>query len=366
MSPLPRPIFDAHLDLAWCAVSFNRDLTLEVDAIRRAEAHMTDEPSRGNNVLSLPELRRAGVAVCVGTLLARGGPAQEPKPAYKRTDLDHANPSIAYAAAHGQLAYYRLLEAQGHVRMIRTARELDAHWAAYRQDPAAAPLGLILSMEGTDPIVTPEQAHEWFAAGLRAAGLAHYGRGQHAYGTGVDGPLSSVGIELLRTMDDLGMILDVTHLSDQSMAQAFEYFEGPLLASHHNCRALVPGDRQLADEQIREIVRRGGVIGAALDAWMLYPNWVRGRTRPDVVGLAAVADHIDRVCQLAGNAKHAALGTDLDGGFGNEQTPIDLRTYTDLQKLGTILSDRGYANADVDGIFHGNWLDFFRRALPRT
>ena len=361
----PRPIFDSHLDLAWCAVSFNRDLTLDVATIRRAEADMTDEPSRGRNVLSLPELRRAGVAACVGTLLARGGPAQQPKAAYRRTDLDHATPSIAHAAAHGQLAYYRLLEAQGYVRIIRTAGELDAHWAAYAKDPARAPLGLILSMEGTDPIVAPEQAHEWFAAGLRAAGLAHYGRGQHAHGTGVDGPLSSAGIELLRTMDDLGMILDVTHLSDGSMAQAFEYFDGPLLASHHNCRALVPGDRQLADGQIREIVRRGGVIGAALDAWMLHPGWVRGQTRPDVVGLEAVADHVDHVCQLAGDARHAALGTDLDGGFGNEQTPRDLRTYADLQKLGTILSDRGYADVDVDAIFHDNWLNFFRKHLPK-
>jgi membrane dipeptidase len=380
---MARPIFDSHLDLAWCAVSFNRDLTLEVDEIRRREAHMTDERCRGKGVLSLPELRRAGVAVCVGTLLARGGPAQEAKPGYKRTDLDHANPSIAHAAAHGQLAYYRLLEAQGHVRIIRTAAELDAHWQAWTEKREArsenreggnaaksaignrqSAIGIILSMEGTDPITTPDEAKEWFAAGLRAAGLAHYGRGQHAYGTGVDGPLSSVGIELLRTMDDLGMILDVTHLSDHSMAQAFDYFDGPLLASHHNCRALVPGDRQLTDEQIRRIVARGGVIGAALDAWMLYPNWVRGVTQPEVVGLDAVADHIDHVCQLAGSAKHAALGTDLDGGFGYEQTPGDLRVYRDLQKLGEILAARGYPESDIGAIFHANWLNFFRKHLP--
>jgi membrane dipeptidase len=148
------------------------------------------------------------------------------------------------------------------------------------------------------------------------------------------------------------------------MAQAFDYFDGPLLASHHNCRALVPGDRQLTDDQIRRIIARGGVIGAALDAWMLYPDWIRGQTQPDVVGLDAVADHIDHVCQLAGNARHAALGTDLDGGFGYEQTPRDLRIYSDLQKLGGILSGRGYPDTDIDAIFHINWLTFFRRALP--
>jgi membrane dipeptidase len=364
---MPRPIFDSHLDLSWSAVSFNRDLTLPVDEIRCRESHMTDERSRGRNVLSLPELRAAGVTCCVGTLLARGGPTQDLKDTYKRTDLDHANPSLAYAAAHAQLAWYRLLESQGHLRLIRTAAELNAHWQLYHQvppAPARTPLGLILSMEGTDPIVTPEQVHEWFAAGLRAAGLAHYGRGQHAYGTGVDGPLSAAGIEVLRTMDDLGMILDVTHLSDLSMAQALEYFEGPVLASHHNCRALVPGDRQLTDDQIKQIVTRGGVIGSALDAWMMVPGWVRGVTRPEVVTLAALADHIDHVCQLAGSARHAALGTDLDGGFGNEQTPADLRVYSDLQKLGDILSARGYPDADIDAIFHANWLTFFGQHLP--
>jgi membrane dipeptidase len=373
MPPLPRLIFDSHLDLAWSAVFYNRDLTREVEEIRAREAGMTDERSRGKNVLSLPELRRAGVAVCVGTLLARSGPAQTvPTGGYKRTDLDYAAPPLAYAAAHAQLAYYRLLEEQGHLRMIRTARELDEHWAAYRAAPQTSPLGLILSMEGTDPIVTPEQAREWHAAGLRAAGLAHYGRGQHAYGTGVSGPLSATGIELLRVMDELGMILDVTHLCDVSMSQALDYFDGPVLASHHNCRALVPGDRQLTDAQIRQIVERGGGggggggdIGAALDAWMLHTGWLRGQTRPDVVTLANLADHIDHVCQLAGDAHHAALGTDLDGGFGNEQTPIDLRLYRDLQKLGDILAGRGYSDRDIDAIFHDNWLDFFRRSLPQ-
>ena len=359
-----RLIFDSHLDLAWSAVFYNRDLTQPLDALRAREAGMSDARGRGNNVLCLAELRRAGVGVCVATLLARSGPAQTPQSGYARTDLDYAAPSLAHAAAHAQLAYYRLLEQQGYVRLLRTARDLDEQWTVYAAAPQTAPLGIILSMEGTDPITTPDEAREWQAAGLRAAGLAHYGRGQHAYGTGVEGPLSATGIELLRVMDDLGMILDVTHLCDCSMKQALDYFDGPVLASHHNCRALVPGDRQLSDEQIKEIVRRGGVIGAALDAWMLYPNWIRGQTQPDVVPLAAVADHIDHVCQLAGDAKHAALGTDLDGGFGNEQTPRELRVYGDIQQLAGILADRGYKEADIDAIFHRNWLEFFRRTLP--
>jgi membrane dipeptidase len=362
---MTRLLIDSHLDLAWSAVFFNRDLTRSVEEIRQAEEGMTDERSRGRNTVTLPELKRAGIRLCIATLLARGGPAQARQPAgYKRTDLDYATPSLAYAAAHAQLAYYQLLERQGHLRFLRNRRELDAHWDQVRSGPDTAPLGIVLSMEGTDPVVEPGQLQEWRDAGLRAAGLAHYGRGQYAYGTGVDGPLSPKGLELLRDMQRLGMALDVTHLSDTSMAEALDAFGGRVLASHHNCRALVPGDRQLTDEQVRRLVARDTVIGTALDAWMLYPAWVRGQTRPEVVGLEAVADHIDHVCQIAGSARHAAIGSDLDGGFGTEQTPRDLNTIADLQKLGGILERRGYRAAEVDAVFHGNWLRFLREALP--
>jgi membrane dipeptidase len=218
-------------------------------------------------------------------------------------------------------------------------------------------------MEGADPILEPSQVEEWWELGLRAIGPAHYGRSHYAHGTGVDGPLSEKGVALLKEMSRLGMILDVTHLSDQSFFQAIELFDGPVLASHHNCRALVPGDRQLSDEQIRMLIERDAIIGSALDAWMLYPNWKRGETTPDVVGLDAVADHIDHICQLAGNTKHCAIGSDLDGGFGTEQTPRDLDTVADLQKLDPILASRGFSNTDIDAIFHANALRFFSRAL---
>ena len=359
-----RLIFDAHLDLGWSAVSFNRDLTRSVEEIRRQEEGMTDEPSRGHNTLTFPELKNAGVAVCVTTLLARAGPEQTKKLANKRTDLDFATQSIAYSQAHGQLAYYRLMEQQGYLQQIRKASELETFWKQ-RAGDANQPLGYILSMEGADPIVSPLQVEEWWEKGLRALGPAHYGRGQYAYGTGVDGPLSENGIELLREMQKLGMILDVTHLSDTSMAKALDIFSGRVLASHHNCRTLVPNDRQISDEQIKRLIQRDAVIGVALDAWMLYPGWVRGTTSPSVLSLASVADHIDHVCQLAGNTRHSAIGSDLDGGFGTEQTPRDLDTIADLQKLDGILKSRGYSNADIDAIFHGNWLRFFREALPK-
>jgi membrane dipeptidase len=358
------PIFDAHLDLAWSAVFFNRDLTASLDDVRRREQGMTDEPGRGRGTVTFPELRRAGVAMCVATLLARGGPAQKFQSGYKRTDLDYVNQDAAHCAAHAQLAYYRLMEAKGVLRILRTGRELQSHWDACRRSPASTPLGVILSMEGADPVVTPDQLDEWWRLGLRAIGPAHYGQGHYAFGTATDGPLGARGVDLLRRMEKLGIILDVTHLSETSMAEALDVFSGPVLASHHNCAALVPGDRQLADEQIRRLVERGAVIGVALDAWMLYPGWERGVTQPQVVGLDAAADHIDHVCQIAGSSRHSGIGSDLDGGFGTEQTPRDLDSIADLQKLAGILDRRGYLPTDIEAIFHGNFLRLFTLALP--
>ncbi len=358
---MPIPLIDAHLDLAWNALSFNRDLTLEVNQLRALERHMDDEPGRGKCTTSLPELRKAGIFLCVATLLARGGPNQTWPTRFERTDLNFATPSIAYAAAHGQLAYYRLLEMQGLLRFIRTKKDLDDHW---EDENANKPLGIILSMEGADPITHPEQMEEWFNNDLRALGPVHYGQGQYAFGTGVSGPVNARGLALLDEMERLGVILDVTHLCDVSMAQALDRFGGAVLASHHNCRALVPGDRQLTDDQIKKLLQRNAVIGTALDAWMLYPGWEKGVTQPEIVGLEAVADHIDHICQIAGNVSNVAIGSDLDGGFGYEQTPHDLTTIADLQKLISILRKRGYEDKDVDAIFHGNWLRLFRRSLP--
>jgi membrane dipeptidase len=363
MKPL-RPIIDSHLDLAWNALYFDRDLLASVAAVRRAERGMTDELARGRNTLTLPELRRANVGLCLATLMGRSGPGQPRRAGFKRTDLDYMNQSIAYSHAKGQLAFYRLLEQQGHLRFITTRSQLKAHWKMWLKAPATAPLGIILSMEGADTILDPEQAADWWHDGLRVVGPVHYGRSQYAHGTATNGPLSPAGVKLLKQFMRLGIILDVTHLSDRSFSHALEVYSGPVLASHHNCRALVPGDRQLSDPQIRVLIQRNAVIGTAFDAWMLYPGWQRGKTKTSVVGIAAAADHIDHICQLAGSARHCALGTDLDGGFGTEQTPGDLDTYTDIHKLEGILARRGYRGADIDAIFHGNWLRFFSAALP--
>jgi len=275
----------------------------------------------------------------------------------------------AYACAYGQLAYYRALEQEGLLRWIKDAAALDAHVQAWqRGDGADQPLGFILSMEGADPVLSPEQVEEWWQAGLRIIGPAHYGVSPYAHGTGTEGGLFPRGPALLRAMERVGMILDVTHLSDQCFDEALDIYGGPVLASHHNCRALVPDQRQLTDEQIKRLVGRGAVIGAALDTWMLVPGWVRGQTTPQETGvtLSTVVDHIDRVCQLAGNARHAGIGTDLDGGFGKEQSPHDLDTIADLQRVPEMLRRRGYKADAIEGILHGNWVRLFREAWKKS
>lgn len=343
-------VVDGHLDLAMNALSWNRDLTQTVATIRGQEAGM-EQKGRGAGTVALPELRRGEVALCLATVIARVEQPGSGVSGYRT----HA---IAHAHAQGQLAYYRQLERDGAVRMITDVASLDAHLAATCDRPGEGPLGAVLCMEGADPIVDPSRAAAWYEDGLRIVGLAHYGPSAYAHGTGSPGPLTPAGRELLSEMERLGMILDLAHLAEASFNEALECFGGPVLASHCNCRALVPGDRQLSDDMIRQLIERGGVM----DAWMLVPGWVRGVTTNEAVTLEHVVDHIDHVCQVAGNAGHAAIGTDLDGGYGTEQCPRDLDTIADLQGIPELLLRRGYAEADVEGIMHGNWLRLLRRA----
>jgi membrane dipeptidase len=361
-------IIDSHLDLAMNALSLNRDLTQSVFEIRQREVGMP-EKGRGAGAVAFPEMRAGKIAVSFATVFARKQAGSPPPGGCSSAE-------IAYAIAQGQLAYYRVLESQSQLRIIRDWNTLDAHIKEWQQDAdnspreintlqhpcsisyisrGEPPLGFVISMEGADPIISPEQVGSWWEDGLRIVSLSHYGVSTYAHGTGTVGGLTPLGRPLLKAMDDVGMILDVSHLSDDSFFQALECFTGPVLASHNNCRALVPGDRQFTDEQIRLLIERDGVIGAAMDAWMLYPGWVKDETENTVVSLEAVVDHIDHVCQLAGNARHAALGTDLDGGYGKEQCPHDLDTIADLQKIPALLENRGYNEEDVRLIMYGNW-----------
>jgi membrane dipeptidase len=360
-------IVDAHLDLAMNAIEWNRDLTRPIEEIRKREAALTDKPDRGRGTVSFPEMRRGGIGLCVATQIARYVTPDSPLPGWHSAEQ-------AWAMTQAQRAWYRAMEERGELVQIRDREGLDRQVSSFqspvsssqsnREPRTANPIGYILSLEGADSIRTPAHLERAYADGLRAVGPAHYGPGRYAQGTNASGGLGTAGRELLREMERLGMILDVTHLCDESLREGLDHFHGPIWASHSNCRELVPHNRQFSDDQIRELIQRNAVIGAAFDAWMLKPGWVRGETTPQSAGvtLDTVVDHIDRICQIAGNARHSMIGSDLDGAFGREQCPADVHTIADLARLPSILAQRGYKDGDVEQIAHGNFLRFLRGA----
>ena len=353
-------IFDAHLDLAMNALEWNRDLTLPVAELRASEAGKTDKPDRGNGTVSLPEMRRGGVGICVATLIAR-----VQHNAYSPV-FGWRSPAQAWAQTQGQLAWYRAMEEAGEMVQIGDATGLEKHLARWSSAEAAEkiPVGYVLSLEGADSILSLDHLARAREQGLRAIGPAHYGPGVYANGTDASGGFKAKGRELLQEMDRLGLILDATHLCDECFWEALEIFHGPVWASHQNCRALVPHMRQFSDEQIKALVARGAVIGAAMDGWMLVPGWVRGKTTPQSAGLTLehYVNQIDHVCQVAGNAQHAGIGSDLDGAFGREQTPADLDTIADLVKVPDLLARCGYKPQDIEGMMSGNFINFLKRA----
>lgn len=353
-------IIDAHLDLAMNAMEWNRDLRNLVVELRDREKGMTDKPDRSRNTVSLPALREARAGLVVATQIARYVRKDSSLPGWN-------SPEQAWAQSQAQIAWYQTMVDAGEMLQITGTESLEKQikiWADPLVPDKEKPVGFILSLEGADSLVKINYLEKAYAYGLRAVGPAHYGEGRYAGGTGTEAGFSALGKSLLKEMDSLHMILDVTHLTDQGFIEALEIFKGPIWASHHNCRALVNNQRQLTDDQIRILIERGAVIGGVLDAWMLTEGWIRGVSLPKVMGasLNRLVDHYDHICQIAGNANHIAIGSDLDGAFGTEQSPYDLDTIADLQKLPGLLIQRGYAEEDIEKILHGNWLRFLKSA----
>jgi membrane dipeptidase len=360
-------IFDAHLDLSMNALEWNRDLSRPIQEIRERERGWTDRPDRANGTVSFEEMRRGNIGICVATQIARYVRPGNPLPGWH-------SPAQAWAMTQGQLAWYREMEAAGQLRQIRDVADLDAHlaaWSSENEDSPRvgagaphAPIGYVLSLEGADSLVTLGHLERAVEQGLRAVGPAHYGPGVYAQGTDASGGLGTRGRELLREMERLNVILDVTHLCDESFWEALSIFQGPVWASHSNCRALVPHNRQFDDDQIRALLERDAVIGMALDAWMIVPDWQRGVSTPtgEGVTLERALDHLDHICQIDGSARHVGIGSDLDGAFGREQTAADIDTIADLSRIPALLAARGYREEDFAAIAHGNFLALLRRA----
>lgn len=355
-------IVDAHLDLSMNAMEWNRDLTQPVYAIREREQGMTDKPDRGKGMVSLPALRAGNIGLVVATQIAR----------YVAPDnklKGWHSPEQAWAQTQGQLAWYKAMEAAGEMSQIIDNASLEKHLALWNNGELndKKPVGFILSLEGADSFVTVDHVEIAYQYGLRAVGPAHYGPGRYANGTDSSGEMGTLGIELLKKMESLNIILDATHLCDDAFWQAMDHFNGTVWASHHNCRALVNHNRQFSDEQLKTLIARGAVIGGAMDAWMMVPGWQRGVSTPENTqcNLEKLVDHMDHICQLAGNTLHIGIGTDLDGAYGKEQSPYDLDTIADLHKLIPVFTSRGYKEADIENIMHGNFLRLIKKTWAK-
>lgn len=353
-------IIDAHLDLAMNAIEWNRDLCRPLDEIRLRELHMKDKADRGRGTVCLPELRKGRIGLVVATQLSRCTSFG--------TSLSGWNsPQQAWAMTQAQLAWYREMEAAGEMIQITNISELESHlalWGNEELPDEKKAVGYILSLEGADSLVNISYLLKAYEYGLRAIGISHFGPGRYAPGTKMEGPILPEGLELLKEISRLNLILDLTHLTDEGFDQAMDLHKGPVWASHHNVRKIASTQRQLTDEQIIRLIERDAVIGGMLDCWAMNIRFIDTVSDPWQLNikLENLVDHWDHICQIAGNSLHIAIGSDLDGNFGTEQAPWDLNSIADLQKFQGILSRRGYKQEDIDNIFHKNWLRFLRKA----
>ena len=353
-------IVDAHEDIAWNVMCYGRDYTQSAQATRARDSEDTVADA-GSATLGLPEWLAGKVAVIFSTVFTM--PARSP---YRdKLSKTYTTPEEAFSMGMRQIDIYRRLAGENkHFRLITEQPDLDAVLDTWKEGQAERQIGLALLMENGDPIRRPEEVLRWYEEGVRLIGPA-WMASRYCGGTGEPGPLTDEGLRLLRLMQELNMILDTTHMAEQAFFQAVDTYGGPIIASHSNPRAYVDGDRHLSDEMIRALVLRDGVIGSVPFNSFLVRDWSRRRGDPkDAANISHVVRAIDRVCQIAGDALHAGLGTDFDGGFGAESTPAGIDTVADLPKVASGLREAGFSQADVENVMGGNWLRALRASLP--
>src|SRR5215203_4322987 len=348
------PLVDSHLDLAENVTLFGRDLTLDVAEIRRSERR-----KRGQATVSLPQLERGGLAVVVATVTA-GFRAEDVGEDFSPRSAIYRTLEEAEAQALAQIELYESWERQGRVRLIKSVGDLDHHLRLWQDNRRP---GLVLLMEGADPIVRVRDLPAWWRRGLRMIGLTF---GDTKYGAGVgggnttleQGGLTSEGFELLGRMADLDFVWDISHLAEEGVWQGLDLGFPRVCASHANARSLTPTDRHLSDEVMCALAERAGVIGLVLYNGFLEPRWNQDRS------LSVTLDehlrrHANHIATLAG-WKHVGIGSDLDRGFGLEESPLEIDTVADLYKVGSVVP------VEVrEAVLGTNWLDFLRSSLPQ-
>lgn len=353
-------IVDAHEDIAYNGVRFGRDYRHSVALTRRREAGSAHP--NGIATTGLPDSILGRVAVVFGTLFvapdAGSSILLDDSPRYR-------TPAEAYEMALGQWDYYqRLFDGSERLRPIKTNADLDAVLKTWEPGTEIVDhkQGMVMLMENADPIIEPKQFEEWYERGVRLVGPAWMGT-RYCGGTGMPGPLTDMGRELLEVMASFNAILDLSHMAEEAYLEAVDRYEGVIIASHSNPRKFRNSDRHLSDDMIRRLVERDGVMGIVMYNNFLSNDWKKGDNRA-TLPYTVVLDAIDYVCQLSGSAAHVGIGTDWDGGFGLESIPGGLDTITDLWRLGDALRARGYNEADVEAILGGNMLRKLRQSLP--
>lgn len=368
MKPL---LVDAHQDLAYNALTFGRDYRFSARETRAAEAGTETIARTGQTLLGWPEFQRGQVALIFATLFL-APPAHSPE---WDTQVPRS-PAQARALWQAQVDHYRRLagDQPDMFRLVadrKGAAELFRLWEQGEADPDANPprshpTGLLFLMEGAEAIGHPREMEEWWQAGVRAVGPVWAGDRFCGGMFNPQGSFTREGFELLEVMAGLRMTLDLSHMNERSALQALDRYEGPIIASHANVRAVLrqpDNERHFTELTIRRLVERGGVMGVVPFARFIRPGWSSGDD-PRQTTLDHLVAHIDAICQIAGDARHAGLGTDFDGGFGWPHVPHEIETIADLQKLGPRLVERGYSAEDAAAILGGNWRAMLERALP--
>jgi len=351
-------IVDAHEDIAWNGLALGRDVLRSAWETRRLEEGGEVPRHNGLCMLGLPEWLEGGVAVVFGSLFA--APARHAVGSWDRET--YTNAEEAYQRGSAQMDYYRrLADRSERIDLVGSRADLEQVLASW--DGETPRVGIVPLMEGADPIRHPAEVEEWYSRGVRLVGLAWAAGSRYAGGNRAPGPLTDAGRELLAAMAEVGMLLDLSHLAEKAFWEAMDRYDGPVVATHANPRAIVPGPRQLSDEMIRAVAEREGVVGIVPFNLFLKPGWSSSDGK-GAVTIQDVAAAVDHVCQVVGNADHVGLGSDFDGGFGAESAPEGIETVADLRKIAGALAERGYAEEDVAAVMGGNWLRVLRAALP--
>lgn len=358
-------IIDAHQDLAYNMLTLHRDYRLSAHEIRRREKG-TPYPARNNGdaTLGWPDYQLGKVAVIFATLFI-------PPKKYNGGDWEtetYSTPAEAKPLVQKQMDLYnRLAENGDQFQLIRSQSDLARVLQPWEQDlPGEHPVGLVLLLEGAELLREPDELAEYVEQGLFMVGPVWSGI-RYCGGTNEDRPFDAEGRHLLEVMASFGMSLDISHMREHSALTALDLYDGPVMAGHANCRAVNHGqgeERHLTDHAIRHLIERDGVMGVLPYNKFLVSNWDVTLPR-EAVTINEILMHIDHICQLAGDSKHAAIGTDFDGGFGYPRIPFEMDTIADLQKLKPAFAERGYTEEDIKNIFHNNWKHHLERVLPK-